>query len=115
MRLLKKADAEPVIVIISGSCCIPGMAPLDEQARRIAEQAVKESGVRARVEVIPAVAAFSGGTKGLISELMAEFGQSGRIGLPAVLLGGKVVSKGVPKADDIKSALLGAKKGDTHE
>lgn len=114
-----KKDAKLGVVIISGSCCIPGMAPLDEQALRIVERAVSETGLAAQVEVVPATAAFFGGApKEVTSELMADF-QSGGMPVPAILINGKIVSCGVPNIEDVKAALIraaGSKKPgeDTH-
>ncbi len=83
MRLsFRKKYSEVGVIIISGSCCIPGMAPFDEQAKRVVEQAASEA------------------------EVITEFNQSGRMPLPAVLINGKIVSYGVPQVEDIKKALL---------
>lgn len=107
MRLgFRKKDAEVGVIIISGSCCIPGMAPFDEQAKRIVEQAVSEAEVKAQVKVIPASTAYFGGVPKEVMNKIITFSQSGRMPLPAVLINGTVVSYGVPKVEDIKTALL---------
>ncbi len=108
MRLsFRKNNSEVGVIIISGSCCIPGMAPFDEQAKRVVEQAASETEVKAQVKVIPATTAYFGGVpKEVMNKIMAEFSQSGRMPLPAVLINGKVVSYGVPKIEDMKTALL---------
>ncbi|TAK34333.1 MAG: hypothetical protein EPO21_09910 [Chloroflexota bacterium] len=94
------------IVIVSGSCCIPGMGPFDEQARRVVEQAVSETGTAAQVTVLPVTKAFFGAvSKKVMGELMAMFNQGGKIGLPAVLVNGEVVSYGVPTLEDMKAVL----------
>ena len=54
-------DRQTGVVIISGSCCIPGMAPFDEQARRVVDQAIAETGVAAQVRMMPATTAYMGG------------------------------------------------------
>lgn len=103
----RKKDTEVGVIIISGSCCIPWMAPFDEQAKRVVEQAISETDVKARVKVIPASTAFFGGVpKEVMTEIITEFNQSGRMSLPAVLINGRVVSYGVPQVEDIKTALL---------
>ncbi len=103
-----RQDSEPgvSIVIISASCCMPGMAPLDEQARRIVQQAVSETGVEAQVKIMPATIAFSGGVpRQIMAELINLF-QSGRLPVPAVLINGKPVSYGMTELEKFKSALL---------
>ncbi len=103
----RKKDSEPGIIIISGSCCIPGMAPFDEQARRVVEQAISETDVKAQVKIIPASTAFFGSVpKEVMTKIIAEFNQSGRMPLPAVLINGSIVSYGVPLVEDLKIALL---------
>lgn len=105
----RRNKSEVGVVIISGSCCIPGMAPLDEKAKNVVEQAISESGVTARLRVIPAsTAVFGGVPRKLIAELMGMFNQSGRIGLPAVLVNGEVVSYGIPDAEQVRRALIQA-------
>lgn len=98
------------IVIVSGSCCIPGMAALDKKAREIVDKAVSETGIAAQIEVVPVTAALGLLPKGTMLKLMGDFNSSGRVGLPAVLINGKAVSLGVPKIEEIKSALEGVKK-----
>ena len=55
----RRKETSVGIVIISAACCIPGMAPLDEQARRIVEQAISETGIMAQVKIMPATTARS--------------------------------------------------------
>jgi hypothetical protein len=95
------------VIIISGSCCIPGMAIFDEQAKHVVEQAISEMDAKAQVKVIPASTAYFGSVpKEVMTKLIAEFNQSGRMPLPAVLINGSIVSYGVPQIEDIKTALL---------
>ena len=110
MRLgFQQDDFKVGIVIISGSCCIPGMAPLDEQARRVVEQAVSETGVAAQVKVMPVTTAYMGGApREVMARLIKDFNESNRVGLPAILINGKAVSYGVPEIEAIKSAVLQA-------
>ena len=109
MRLSFRRNDSPVgIVIISGSCCIPGMAAIDEQARRIVEQAISETGIEARVKMMPATTAYFGGAPREVIAKLINDSQAGQLGLPAILINGKAVSYGMPKGEDIKSALLQA-------
>ncbi|MCZ7573688.1 MAG: thioredoxin family protein [Ardenticatenaceae bacterium] len=108
MRLdFRRNDSHVGIVLVTGSCCIPGMAPFDEHARRIVEQAIAETGVTVQVKVMPATTAYMGGIpKKVIAQLINAFNQSGQMSLPAVLVNGELIAAGVPQLEDIKSALL---------
>ncbi len=108
MRLsFRKKDSEVGVIIISGSCCIPGVATFDEQAKHVVEQAVSETDVKVQIKVIPASTAFFGSVpKEVMAKIITEFNRSGRMPLPAVLINGKIVSYGVPKIEDIKTTLL---------
>ncbi len=108
MRLsFHKKEVEVGVIIISGSCCIPGMAPFDEQAKRVVEQAISETNIKAQIKVIPVSTAYFGAVpKEIMTKLITEFNQSGRMPLPAVLINGKIVSYGVPQVEAIKTALL---------
>jgi hypothetical protein len=108
--------AEVGVVIISGSCCIPGMAPMDERARRVVEQAIVETGVKARVGMLPATTAMAGGVpQQVFSQLVQKFSQSGQVGLPAILVDGKAVSFGLPEVEKLKAALIQAAEAKTQE
>jgi hypothetical protein len=94
------------IVIISAACCIPGVAAFDEQARRVLDLAVAETGVEVRVSMMPATSAYFGGApKEVIAKLMSDM-QSGTLSVPVILINGRAVSYGVPTVEQIKSALL---------
>lgn len=100
-------NSETGIIIISGSCCIPGMSAFDEQARIAVEKAVSETDIKAQVRIIPATSAFFGSVpREVITKIMTEFNQSGRMPLPAVLINGRIISYGVPRIEDVKTALL---------
>ena len=102
-----RKDAEVGVIIISGSCCIPGMAPFDEQAKDAVEQAVSETNIKSQVKVIPVSTAYFGAVpKEVMTKIITEFNQSGRMPLPAVLINGKIVSYGVPQVEDVKKARL---------
>ncbi len=113
--LFRKEDSQAAkgttvgVVIISGSCCIPGMKPFDEQARRVVEQAISETGVEAQLVVMPATRAYFGGApREVINKLVSDANQ-GKLGVPAVLVNGEAVSYGVPELGSIKTALLEAR------
>ena len=96
-------------VIITGSCCIPGMRPFDDEAHRIVQEAIAGSGVSAQVRELPASSAMFGGVpKTVMAELMRMLNEGGQIGLPAVLVNGEVVSYGVPNVETVTAALLRA-------
>ncbi len=110
MKLDFRRKETPVgIVIITGSCCIPAMAPLEERARQVVEQAISKTGVVAQVKLLPATTAYMGGVpKEVMAQLIGKYNQSGQIGLPAILINGKAVSFGVPEVENIETALLHA-------
>ncbi len=100
------SEGEVGIVLISGSCCIPGMAPFDEQARRIVEQAMAETGIKARLLTLPVSKAYFGGVpRAVIDQLGEKLNQTGQVPLPAVLINGMPVSMGVPTLDTITTVL----------
>jgi len=107
MRLnFRKNSSEAGIIIISGSCCIPGMATFDEQARRVVEQAISGMDMKVQIKVVPASSAYFGAVpKEIMAKIMTEFNQSGKMPLPAILINGKIVSYGVPQVEDIRKAL----------
>ncbi len=110
MELDFRRKETPVgIVIITGSCCIPGMAPVEERVRQVVEQAITKTGVTAQVKLMPATTAYMGGApKEVIAELIGKYSQSGQIGLPVILINGKAASFGVPEIGQIETALLQA-------
>ena len=100
------ATEEAVVLIVSGTCCFPQLAALDQQARQIIDQALKETGVPAQVRTVTASSAVRGAipfevlqSTGLASEV------SNIMRLPAVLINNRLISFGVPKLDAIKNAL----------
>lgn len=102
-----KKDTTKNIVIITGSCCMPGMAALDEEAGRLVNQASSETDVPVRIKLLPVSKAMFGGVpKDVYGKLMGEYNSTGRIGLPAVLIDGKLATYGVVDYESIKSQLL---------
>ncbi|MFA4876747.1 MAG: hypothetical protein WC586_04995 [Methanoregula sp.] len=95
------------VVIISGSCCIPGMASLDELTQHVVDLAISKSGVRSQVKIIPASSAYHGSIpKETMNRILTEGNQPGRMPFPAIIVNGDVVSYGVPKIDDLVKILL---------
>ncbi|MFA5866855.1 MAG: hypothetical protein WC891_02700 [Actinomycetota bacterium] len=108
IRGLNRKKSKVGVVIVSGSCCIPGMAPFDEAAQRIVEQAVSETGVAALVRVVPASNAMFGGVPMKVTAQLMSEANNGRMPIPAILINGEVVSYGVPSLEEMKKALLGS-------
>lgn len=110
-NFLKKREEKPKesddkknnVIIISASCCIPGMDAFDRQAQAIIDQAISETGVSAKITLVPAPTAMVAFPK-VINELMAMHSE-GKIGVPAILINNEIVSYGVPRIEDMKTAL----------
>ena len=103
----KDPKAHSVVMIITGSCCIPGFAPLDEQARQAVKQAIAETGTDVQVREIPASSAMYGAVPRSLIAQWFQSANSGQMPLPAVLVNGNVASTGIPaNIEAIKSALL---------
>lgn len=113
--LLRKHSQPGVsIAIISAACCMPGMAPLDEQARRIVEQALTETGVQGQVQIVPATKAFFGAVPRSVMAELIQRAQTGELPVPAVLIDGKAVAYGLAELKDFKSALLAVAAADSN-
>ena len=93
------------ILIISSACCNPSMAVFDEQAKKVAEQAIRETGVNAEVKIIPGATAIYGGVipRPLVNQLMARFSRNQQG--PAVVIDGEIISYGVPQLENVKAKL----------
>ncbi len=94
------------IVIISAACCIPGMAAFDDQARKIIDKAISETGIAAKITLVPATSALFGGTYRNIMNNMMEMNNQGKTVVPAILINGEVVSYGVPEPEYMKNVLI---------
>lgn len=104
-----KTQSETVILLISGTCCVPQLAILDQQARQIIQQALEETGVTAQVRTLPVSSALSGGIpRELLASLGIAIDPSNLMRLPAVLINNRLISLGVPGLDVIKQALTNA-------
>ncbi len=96
-----------LILLISGSCCSPQMYSVDEQARRVIDRALAETGATARVQTLMISSALRGE---IPAEILQEIGISADLSiiqrLPAILINGKLLAFGVPELDAVKSTLL---------
>ncbi len=110
--LRKESNQSLNIVILSAACCAPGMIPLDEQARRIIDQTLLETGVQAQVHVVPATKAFFGAVPRSVMAELINRAQAGELPAPAVLINGKAVAYGMAEIQNFKSALLAATAAD---
>ncbi len=111
----RRKDRPIGVIIVSASCCVPGMEPFDRQAERVVQDALSETGVTAEVRVVPASKAMFGAIPpGAMRTVMAE-ANAGRMPMPAVLIGGRIASLGVPKLEEFKAALLEAANGETRQ
>jgi hypothetical protein len=106
----QKSNQNPLVLMISGTCCYPQLASLDKQVEEIINQAIKETGIQAEFRKTTASSAVMGGipmevlrSSGLASDV------SNIMRLPAILINNKLVSLGIPKLDEIKTALLQSK------
>ena len=103
----KDPKAHPVVMIITGSCCIPGFATFDEQARQAVAQAIAETGAAAQVKEISASSAMYGAVPRSLIAQWFQSANSGQMPLPAVLVNGNIASTGIPVNNEaIKSAML---------
>lgn len=93
------------VVIVTGSCCFPGMGRLDEAARAAVSAASAETGIPVEVEVVSATAAMRGALPPpqLAGILSLRAGDS--MPLPALLVEGTPVVAGVIRPADVSAAL----------
>lgn len=101
-----KKESTINIVIVTGSCCIPGMAALDEEAIKTVQRAVAETGVQTNIKLLPVTKAMFGGVpKDVYNKVMGEYKSSGRIGLPAILINGKLVTYGAIDFESVNNEI----------
>jgi hypothetical protein len=112
--LRKRSRAGTAVVIISASCCVPGMQVFDDQARRVVQAALAETGIDARVEIMPATTAIFGGVPSKITAEIMSRANAGQMPMPAVLVNGTPVSYGVPSLEAMKAALLALANPEAH-
>lgn len=104
-KIADQTKPKTTIILLSAACCMPGMAGFDAQAEKIVRQAIIETGADVRFETVPATKAFfSGRLRKIINELMVMANQ-GKMGVPAIIINGEVVSYGVPTLETMKETL----------
>jgi hypothetical protein len=102
---------EVIILLDSGTCCVPQMAVFDQQAQQIIHQALEETGATAQVRTLTISSALGGGIPiGIIKSLGIAIDPSNIMRLPAVFINNRLISFGVPKLDVIKDALRSVQK-----
>jgi hypothetical protein len=103
--------SEPLILLVSGTCCVPQLAILDQQAQQIIHQALEETGIIAKVRTLTVSSALSGGIPiEILNSLGVAIDGSNIMRLPAILINNKLVSFGIPNLDVLKNALRTAQK-----
>lgn len=107
MLLSKTQRQEKVnVLIITGSCCLPGMAALDEEAKKLVVKAANETNTEIELKVLPVSKAMFGGVpRDIAQKLVGEFNASGKIGLPAIIVNGKLASYSVIDYEAVKNAI----------
>lgn len=104
------AHPEILILLVSGSCCMPWMAVRDQQAQQVIQQALAETEVTAVVKVLPVSSALQGGIppeilKGM--DLQAQ--RTNLTRLPALFINGRLMGFGVPELEALKTEILSLK------
>lgn len=94
------------VVIISAACCVSGMAAFDEQAQRVIGKAISETGIIAKITIVPATSIMFGGAYRKIMNDMIQMNNKGKIVAPVILINKEVISYGVPNLEDMKKALI---------
>ena len=101
---------EAIVLLVSGTCCFPQLAALDQQAQQIIHQAMEETGISAQIRTVTASSAVRGG---IPFEILRSTGLASDVSnimrLPAILINNRLISFGVPKLDEIKNALRAVK------
>ncbi len=98
--------SEPVILIVSGTCCYPNLAIRDRQAQQVIQQALDETGVKAQVRTVKASSALSGGIPPeIVQSLGLAMDGFSIMRLPGVFIDNRLISLGVPALETIKEAL----------
>ncbi len=106
LTLPSNSPSEAIILIVSGTCCVPQLAIPDQQAQQIIHQALEETGIPAQVRTLTISSALSGGIPSeILKSLEGAVDASNIMRLPAIFINNQLISFGVPKLDAIKNAL----------
>jgi hypothetical protein len=101
------SPSEVIILLVSGTCCVPQLAVPDQQAQQIIHQALEETGITAQVRTLTISSALRGGIPiEIIKSIGIAIDPSNIMRLPAVFINNRFISFGVPKLDVIKNALI---------
>jgi hypothetical protein len=101
------SPSEVVVLLVSGSCCVPQMTVLDQQAQQIIRQALEETGITAQVRTLLISSALQGGIPAeILKQLEVSIQPANLMRLPALFINGKLISLGLPELNQVKSALL---------
>ncbi len=105
-----RTSDEVIVLLVSGTCCVPQLSVVDQQAQQIIRQASADTGIAAQVRTLTISSALRGGVP---MEILKSSGvaidATNIMRLPAVLIDSRLVSFGVPKLDVVKNALMGAR------
>ncbi len=101
-------SSEATILLVSGTCCVPQLTIFDQQAQKIIQQALDETGITAQTRTVGISSVLQGGIPAeILKQLEASIQPANMMSsLPALLINGKLVSLGVPELNQVKSALL---------
>ncbi len=94
------------VLIVNGSCCMPQMAPIEAQVRKIVEKVIAEEGADVSIRTMTMSEAYYGGLpRAMVASLMDKFKETGDMGLPAILVNGTVATTGIPDPARLRAAL----------
>lgn len=93
------------VVVVTGSCCMPGAAPLDAAARSAVVMASSKTGADVEIREVSATAAAAGALPQHLLADVLEFQKGNTLPLPVVLIAGKVVDVGTIDPEKIVLAL----------
>ncbi len=98
---------EVLVLLISGTCCYPGLAALDAQAEQVIRHALAETAIPGQVHTILASSALQGGIPAdILEQLRDAMKPVNLMRLPAVFINRKLFGFGVPELDAVKTMLL---------
>lgn len=98
---------EVLVLLISGTCCYPGLAAVDAQAEQIIRQALAETAIPGQVHTLLASSALQGGIPAdILEQLRSALKPVNLMRLPAVFVNRKLFGFGVPELEAFKTALL---------